>query len=54
MKKFLVALMVAAGVAPPIAAVPLARPKLIVVISVDQFSADLFADYRQTYRAGMK
>jgi len=30
------------------------KPKLIVVISVDQFSADLFAEYRQTYVAGMK
>jgi predicted AlkP superfamily pyrophosphatase or phosphodiesterase len=31
-----------------------AKPKLIVAISVDQFSADLFAEYRQTYVAGMK
>ncbi len=30
------------------------RPKLVVAISVDQFSADLFAEYRQTYVAGMK
>jgi predicted AlkP superfamily pyrophosphatase or phosphodiesterase len=31
-----------------------ARPKLIVAISVDQFSADLFAEYRGVYVAGMK
>lgn len=31
-----------------------APPKLIVAISVDQFSADLFAQYRQHYTAGMK
>jgi predicted AlkP superfamily pyrophosphatase or phosphodiesterase len=30
------------------------RPRLVVAISVDQFSADLFAEYRQTYVAGMK
>ena len=29
-------------------------PKLIVVISVDQFSADLFAEYRPSYTAGLK
>lgn len=29
-------------------------PRLIVVISVDQFSADLFAEYRPLWRAGMK
>lgn len=31
-----------------------ARPKLIVAISVDQFSADLFAEYRQHFTDGMK
>lgn len=31
-----------------------ARPKLIVAISVDQFSADLFAEYRQHFTGGMK
>lgn len=31
-----------------------ATPKLIVAISVDQFSADLFAEYRQTYVGGMR
>lgn len=31
---------------------PSAPPKLIVVISVDQFSADLFAEYRAQFREG--
>jgi predicted AlkP superfamily pyrophosphatase or phosphodiesterase len=30
------------------------KPKLVVAISVDQYSADLFAEYRQTYVDGMK
>jgi len=30
------------------------RPSLIVAISVDQFSADLFAQYRSTYGGGLK
>ncbi|MBA3898510.1 MAG: alkaline phosphatase family protein, partial [Sphingomonadaceae bacterium] len=30
------------------------KPKLIVAISVDQFSADLFAEYRGLWRGGMK
>ncbi|MFD1612944.1 alkaline phosphatase family protein [Sphingomonas tabacisoli] len=30
------------------------RPKLIVAISVDQFSADLFAEYRQHFTGGLK
>ncbi len=29
-------------------------PKLVVAIAVDQFSADLFAQYRQTYTGGMR
>lgn len=31
-----------------------APPRLIVAISVDQFSADLFDEYRQTYSGGLK
>lgn len=31
-----------------------APPKLIVAISVDQFSADLFSEYRPYYSAGLK
>jgi predicted AlkP superfamily pyrophosphatase or phosphodiesterase len=30
------------------------RPKLIVAVSVDQFSADLFAEYRQHFTGGLK
>lgn len=30
------------------------RPKLIVAISVDQFSADLFAEYRQHFTGGLR
>ena len=40
--------------APPPAAAPApqGKPKLIVFISVDQFSADLFAEYRTRYTGG--
>jgi predicted AlkP superfamily pyrophosphatase or phosphodiesterase len=31
-----------------------ARPRLIVAISVDQFSADLFAQYRQYFSGGLR
>jgi alkaline phosphatase len=30
------------------------RPKLVVAIAVDQFSADVFAEYRPLYQAGLK
>ncbi len=33
---------------------PPSRPRLIVAISVDQFSADLFAQYRQYYTGGLR
>ena len=33
---------------------PPTRPRLIVAISVDQFSADLFAQYRQYYTGGLR
>src|SRR3954451_11744262 len=33
---------------------PPQRPRLIVAISVDQFSADLFAQYRQYYTGGLR
>ncbi|KEQ55237.1 alkaline phosphatase family protein [Sphingobium chlorophenolicum] len=36
------------------AAAPAAPPKLIVAISVDQFSADLFSEYRQYYTGGLR
>jgi len=36
------------------AAPAVARPKLIVTISIDQFSADLFAEYRSHFTGGLK
>ena len=51
---------VAQSPAPAAAPAPAARsiaatpPKLIVAISVDQFSADLFSEYRQYYTGGLK
>ncbi|WP_242126396.1 alkaline phosphatase family protein [Sphingobium sp. Sx8-8] len=39
---------------PPAATAPAAPPRLIVAISVDQFSADLFSEYRQYYQGGLK
>lgn len=33
---------------------PAQPPRLVVAISVDQFSADLFAEYRQLYSQGLK
>jgi Type I phosphodiesterase / nucleotide pyrophosphatase len=33
---------------------PVTKPKLLVVISVDQFSADLFAEYRAHFSGGLK
>lgn len=35
-------------------AAPAARPKLLVVISVDQFSADLFSEYRSLFSGGLR
>src|SRR3954463_3068570 len=48
----------AALLALPLAAAAAAQerpaPKLIVAISVDQFSADLFAEYRQHFTGGLR
>ena len=44
---------VRADMAPPATPVPSAPPKLIVVISVDQFSADLFDEYRTSFTGGL-
>ena len=42
-------------VSPPApAAMPATPPRLIVAIAVDQFSADLFSEYRQFYSGGLK
>ncbi len=38
----------------PAAAQPLPAPRLIIAISVDQFSADLFAEYRQYFTGGLR
>jgi alkaline phosphatase len=37
-----------------LAAEPAPKPKLIVAISVDQFSADIFAEYRPHFTGGLK
>ena len=39
--------------APAQAPAPTAPPRLVVAISVDQFSADLFARYRRYFTAGL-
>ncbi|MEQ1498583.1 MAG: alkaline phosphatase family protein [Novosphingobium sp.] len=41
------------GLAKPAPAMSAQPPKLIVAISVDQYSADLFAEYRSSYRRGL-
>ncbi len=43
----------AALIAPATAPAQTPRPKLIVVLSIDQFSADLFAEYRQHFTGGL-
>ncbi len=40
--------------APPVVSVPLTKPKLIIAISVDQFSSDLFNLYRGDFTGGFK
>lgn len=44
----------AAAPAPAASSIAATPPKLIVAISVDQFSADLFSEYRQYYTGGLK
>ena len=53
MKLKLLAVLLALG-ACSVAAQPPGRPRLIVAISVDQFSADLFAQYRQYFTGGLR
>ena len=50
----LLALAAAPGAAQQRSVSPAARPKLVVVISVDQYSADLFAEYRGLYTGGLR
>jgi len=54
--KLLAAALLAAApaAAQPPAAAPPGRPRLIVAISVDQLSADLFAQYRQHFTGGLR
>ncbi len=51
------ALPVCAQEAPPVVPVvqelPANAPRLIVAIAIDQFSADLFAQYRQRFTGGL-
>ena len=51
--KALFSLLCALAIALPAIAAP-PRPKLIVAISVDQFSADLFNEYRGQFSGGLK
>jgi predicted AlkP superfamily pyrophosphatase or phosphodiesterase len=52
MKRTLLAGLIALAAAPAAAQPP--RPRLIVAISVDQFSGDLFAQYRQYFTGGLR
>lgn len=56
MRKLAVSALVCLGAlaATPAVSDERAPPKLIVAISVDQFSADLFAQYRQHYTGGLR
>jgi hypothetical protein len=54
MKLARLAALAALPLAAAAAAAPLDKPKLVVVISVDQFSADLFAQYRQQFDGGLE
>src|SRR3954468_2322384 len=50
----LIAMLASASVAatPPLP-IPPSKPRLLVVISVDQFSADLFDEYRPQFTSGL-
>jgi hypothetical protein len=50
----LLAGLAALAAAPAFAQAPTARPRLIVAISVDQLSADLFAQYRPYFTGGLR
>jgi predicted AlkP superfamily pyrophosphatase or phosphodiesterase len=53
-KRRLLAALLALGGCTAAPAQPPSRPRLIVAISVDQFSADLFAEYRQHFTGGLR
>src|SRR5438876_12037399 len=44
---------IVAAVAAASEAQSIARPRIIVAISVDEFSADLFTEYRPLFKAGL-
>lgn len=54
MKNMLLAAVAAAALASPATAAPAAKPKLVVVISIDQFGADLFSANRARFRHGLR
>ncbi len=60
MRKILIPLVAATALASPACAQPVARPlrpdapKLVIAISIDQFSGDLFDAYRPTFTGGLK
>ncbi|QXQ05882.1 alkaline phosphatase family protein [Sphingosinicellaceae bacterium] len=54
MIKRFAAVLVLLGVATGASAAPPPRPKLVVAISIDQFSAALFAQYRGRFTGGLK
>src|SRR3954465_14965060 len=53
MRKFIVAALAACLASQSAAQAPAPPPKLLVVISVDQFSADLFDEYRPQFTGGL-
>jgi hypothetical protein len=53
MRKIITAALAAATMAAPALAVPATPPKLVIAISVDQFSADLFDEYRAAFSGGL-
>src|SRR5258706_11536623 len=53
MRKFILAAAAALFATQSAAQAPAAPPKLLVVISVDQFSADLFDEYRPQWTLGL-
>jgi hypothetical protein len=51
---FVTSLLAASAFATPVLAQTAPKPKLIVAISVDQLSTDLFNEYRATFTGGLK
>jgi predicted AlkP superfamily pyrophosphatase or phosphodiesterase len=54
LNKALIACLAAFAIAPPAFAAPPPAPKLIVAISIDQFSANLFERYRGKFQFGLR